>query len=71
MKLKRVKCKSGIMGTQYRLQDGYENFTVWAYYADLRNLHVKLGFKTIKEAWDTNPLIQSSVNPSDYCRVKA
>src|SRR6266404_21414 len=69
MKMKRVKCKSGITGTQCRLQDNYDSFEDWEHYATLYNLHLRLDFHTIKGAWDANPIIQYSVNPSDYCRV--
>ena len=70
LKAKSVKCKSGIMGQQYFLQDSYNDFEEFERYAYVYNLHHKLGFKTIKGCWKSNPLIQSSVNPSDFKRVK-
>ena len=47
------------------------NYAEWVYYAELRGLHLKLGYATPKEAWLANPMVQGSVNPDDYCKVSA
>lgn len=67
--MKRVKCKSGIEGWQCRLQENYTDFTEFQIYAELWLLHLRLSYKTIRGAWRANPLIQGSVNPSDFRRV--
>jgi len=70
--MKRVKCKSGIEGWQMRLKMVYVgNYDEWVHYAELRGLHLKLGYATPKEAWLANPMVQGSVNPDDYCKVSA
>jgi ribosomal protein L6P/L9E len=70
--MKRVICKSGIEGWQMRLKMVYVgNYAEWVYYAELRGLHLKLGYTTPKEAWLANPMVQGSVDPSDYCKVNA
>jgi hypothetical protein len=68
--MKRVKCKSGIEGWQERLKFLYADFAEFKHYADLYKLHKKLGYRTPKAAWDNNPLVEGSVNPSDYRKVK-
>lgn len=70
MKFKPVKCKSGITGSQYKLQDSYANFEEFERYCETYNIHNRLGFKSIIRCWNKNPLIQSSVIPSDFSIVK-
>jgi len=69
MKIKRVRCKSGEMGEQYRLQDSYPSYEEFMSYCVLYNIHGRLGYKTVKGCWRANPLVQSSTNPSDLRRV--
>jgi len=65
-----VTCKSGLRGWQSRLRDNYENsYECWYTYAEMFGLHTRLGFKSIRAAWEANPLIQGSVEPSDFQRV--
>jgi len=66
---KQVKCKSGIIGWQSRIQDEYKSLESFAYWCENYGIHTRLGFKTIKGCWRSNPLYQSSVNPSDLRRV--
>jgi hypothetical protein len=68
--MKPVKCKSGIMGWQARLWEVYEDFELFLGYCEVYGLHTRLGYDTPRAAWDANPLVQGSVNPSDYRRVK-
>lgn len=66
----KVKCKSGLMGSQEKLQKRYEDFKDFKEWCKLYNVHGRLGFRSMKAAWVANPTIQSSVNPSDLCIVK-
>lgn len=68
--MKRVKCKSGIMGYQCKLQDNYNSLEEFEAYSETYGLHKKLGFKSAEKAWIANPTIQGSTNPSDYRKVK-
>lgn len=70
MKFKSVKCKSGITGQQYKLQDSYGDFEIFLEYCNVWNIHGRLGFKSPIRLWNKNPLIQSSVIPSDLRIVK-
>jgi hypothetical protein len=68
---KRVRCKRGMIGWRCKLQDNYDSFEVFQAYASIYDILPRLGFKTEQEAWDANPLIEGSVEPSDMCTVKA
>lgn len=67
--MKRVKCKSGLTGSQMRLQDNYTSFNVFKEYCRTYNIHGRLGYGTMKSAWESNPTIQLSVEPSDLSIV--
>ncbi len=69
MNRKQVICKSGIKGYQCKLQDNYNSFEEFKSYSEIYNLHTRLGFKTPQSAWKFNPVIQGSVNPSDYKKI--
>lgn len=65
--MRRVRCKSGQMGMRQRLQARYEfNYDAWESYSNMYGLAQRLGGET-KELWDKNPIVDSSVNPSDFC----
>jgi hypothetical protein len=50
-----------------KLRKNYEErYEVWASYAEMYGLHLRLGFKTPEEAWEANPTIQGSTNPDDF-----
>ncbi len=68
--MKQVKCKSGIKGWQCRLQASYASFDEFESYSDTYGLHEKLGYDNALQAWNDNPLIQGSVNPSDFKKVR-
>jgi hypothetical protein len=55
-----------------KLQENYDNFYEFERYDDVYNLAQRLGFKSTKEAWDANPMIQGSTNPADFsiCPLK-
>lgn len=63
--MKRVKCKSGIVGWQSRLQKNYCSIEEFKYYSAIYGIHNRLGFNTAEEAWKANPVIRGSVIPSD------
>lgn len=63
-------CQSGLTGFQQRLQNRYENFREFKMWSDTYGLHSRLGYRTASQAWHDNPMVQSSVNPSDYRRVR-
>ena len=66
-----VKCKSGLMGWQARLRENYDNsFDQWEAYARVYGLTERLGYETPEEAWEANPVIQGSTNPSDFRKVR-
>ena len=63
----RVRCKSGLRGDCNTLQSAYEGgFAEFERYADTYGLHTRLGYHTPEDAWDANPVVESSVNPSDF-----
>jgi hypothetical protein len=62
----RCICTSGLSGWRQSLQKNYGTFDDWEWHADTYGLHTRLGFKSPREAWDANPGIQGSVNPSDF-----
>jgi hypothetical protein len=53
-----------------KLQKNYASFEEWESYSEVYGLAKRLGFKTPRAAWEANPLIQGSVNPSDFKVVK-
>jgi len=63
---RRVKCKSGITGNECHLQENYSDLDEFKGWSETYNLAGRLGFDSAEEAWEANPLIQHSVNPSDF-----
>jgi hypothetical protein len=62
----KITCKSGLTGERDYLRNPYDNnFEKFEEYCEIYNLHTRLGFNTPEDAWQANPLIESSVNPSD------
>jgi hypothetical protein len=68
--MKQVICRSGLQGWQCRLRENYANFAEFEANSDIYNLAGRLGFRSAKGAWKANPVIQGSVEPSDYQRVR-
>lgn len=68
---RRVKCRSGIFGERHRLRLSYENMSEFLWYAGKYGLAKKLGYSTARGAWRANPVIEVSVNSSDYRKVCA
>ena len=71
MKIKKVTMQSGLVGWQSRLHDCYEDYDTWEAYAESYGLHTRLGYKSPKSAWAANPMVQGSVDPKDFSRVKS
>lgn len=53
-----------------RLQTNYLNFDEFNHYAEINGLHIRLGYNTPIEAWVNNPLVEGSVNPHHFKKVK-
>lgn len=66
---RRVRCQSGIMGERSRLQSRYYSEEEFASYCEIYNLASRLGYADATDAWESNPIIESSVNPSDLRKV--
>lgn len=66
----KVKCKSGVMGWRNRLRKNYASFEEFEAYDATYNLAARLGYKSAKTAWRYNPMIEGSVNPSDFRKVR-
>ena len=58
------------MGYRNRLRRNYTSFGEFEAYCEIRGLHTRLGYKSPKTAWRYNPMIEGSVNPSDFRRVR-
>lgn len=68
--MKTTICKSGLKGWEATLQEvyiDYDEFVIWNEYYGIAK---RIGFKSSKNAWERNPIIQGSVNPSDLRRVR-
>ena len=63
--MKQIKCQSGLSGTQERLQDRYSSFEEFEHYSSTYGITKRLGFNGDRIAWNANPLIEGSVEPSD------
>lgn len=64
--MKTVICRSGLKGWQQKLRKNYDNdFEQFKSYCEIYNIHMRLGFDSPEKAWETNPTIQGSSNPSD------
>lgn len=69
--MKQVKCKSGLTGWQQRLRKNYDNdFESFKNFCEVFAIHTRLGYKRPETAWRYNPLIEGSVDPSDFRVVK-
>lgn len=48
------------------LQAQYRNKREFVAFDEMYSLSLRLGYRTAKEAWSANPVIQGSTNPRDY-----
>ena len=53
-----------------KLQKNYSSLDEFLAYANIYNLHGRLGYKNPRTAWKKNPMIQWSTNPNDFKKVK-
>lgn len=67
--MKEVICKSGIKGWRGHLRKNYVDFDCFSHFSEIYNLHKRLGYDTAEEAWEANPIIEGSVNASDFRNV--
>jgi hypothetical protein len=65
----RVKCKSGLTGWRCRLRRNYSSFSEFDSVNEIYGLAARLGYKSAATAWRYNPMIEGSVNPSDFRRA--
>ena len=65
----QVRCKSGLKGFRCRLQCNYGSFSEWETYGEMWGLVKRLGYKSAKSAWLSNPIVEGSVNPADYRKI--
>jgi len=68
---KRVTTQSGLEGYECRLQENYDDFADFEAHDNIYNLAKRLGYNSAQEAWDDNPLIQGSTDPTDFRKVNA
>jgi hypothetical protein len=68
--MRHVRCLSGVRGERYFLHEGWDSLQDYKQYDSLYRLSKRLGFKKAKEVWNLNPVVESSVNPSDFRLVK-
>lgn len=66
---RRVRCLSGLTGERSRLRSRYDSAAEFAAYSDTYGLAERLGYASAAEAWEANPLIESSTNPRDFRKV--
>jgi hypothetical protein len=68
--MKSVVCKSGLIGWKSRLQENYSSFSEFISFDNIYRIAHRLGYKTAKEAWRVDPIIEGSTNPSDLRKSK-
>lgn len=56
---------------QTKLQNNYDSYDEWKAYAMNYGLHSRLGYKTPRDAWNDNPMIQGSTRPEDFKKVES
>ena len=64
--MKQVRCLSGLKGYEEPLRTPYASFKEFQAYNRIYGLARRLGYKSAKSAWDENPTVQGSVEPSDF-----
>jgi len=70
--VKSASKKTAKPSWKMRLQDSYDgDFEQWEMYDRTYNLAQRLGFRSAREAWEANPVIQGSVDPADFSVVAA
>lgn len=67
----QVRCRSGLMGERSLLRTRYRDFEEFKAYCRNYGIHRRLGYRSMKAAWEANPVIESSTDPSDLRKVPA
>lgn len=66
-----VRCQSGLMGWRGRLAANYGgHFELFERYDGIYDLARRLGYHNAEAAWASNPIVEGSVVPSDYRKVR-
>lgn len=66
-----VKAQSGLEGWRARLRTNYENsYETFEQFDGIYNIAHRLGYSSRSAAWNANPVIEGSVNPSDFRKVQ-
>jgi hypothetical protein len=68
--MKQVTLKSGRKGWQGFLRENYESIAEFQNTSEAYDLHGRLGYTTPAQAWDANPIVQGSTNPTDFAKVQ-
>ena len=68
---RKVTCSSGITGWECRLQNNYDSFEQFKDYDEIFSLSTRLGYPNSRRAWDSNPVVQGSTNPSDFRKISS
>ena len=68
--MKIVRCKSGLRGWRSRLLEVYANFEDFCGWDHTYNIAKRLGYVSVFTAWRANPMIEGSVNPQDFRKVR-
>ena len=66
---RNVVCASGLKGWQGRLREPYLDFEEFVLNDEAYGLAARLGYPSATAAWEANPVVQGSVEPSDYRKV--
>lgn len=67
--MNHINLESGRAGERHLLRKYYDSFEDFKQWSDIYGLSRRLGYDTAEEAWEENPLIQRSVDPSDWRKV--
>lgn len=54
------------MGSRYHLRYAYTDFSEWEQFSDIYGLAKRLGYDSALDAWVANPIVEGSINPSDF-----
>ena len=68
--MKAVQCKSGLRGWRERLRKVYGTFEEFCGWDHVYDTAKRLGYKSPQTAWRYNPMIEGSVLPRDFRKVR-
>ena len=52
-----------------RIHNVYTDFGEFVSYCENYGIHTRLGYDTMEECWEENPMVTGSVNPIDYRKL--